>query len=187
MGIPESRKLISVDEYIAGEQLSEIRHEYIGGQVYAMSGGSESHNAICLNIASAIREHLRGKSCKAFMADMKLRLSIAEDDIFYYPDVFVTCDPTDNEAYFKVRPSLIVEVLSPSTERLDRREKFLSYIRLSSLQEYVLVEQEKMHVTLFQQKNNWKPENLLEPQSVLSLSSIDFSMKLANIYEDVLS
>jgi len=185
MGIPQSQKLITVDEYIKGEQLSEIRHEYIGGQVYAMSGGSESHNVLCGNLYTSIREHLRGKPCKAFMADMKLRLSIAGDDIFYYPDVFVTCDPSDNDAYFKTRPSLIVEVLSPSTERLDRREKFLSYIRLPGLQEYVLVDQEKMHVTLFQQRNDWKPENLTDPQSGLCLPSIEFQMKLTDIYEDI--
>ncbi|MCC5841270.1 MAG: Uma2 family endonuclease [Opitutales bacterium] len=185
MGIPEIQTPLSVEEYIEGEKVSEIRHEYIGGAVYAMSGGSEAHNAICLNLASALRQHLRGKPCKAFMADMKLRLSIAEDDIFYYPDVFVTCDPADNEKFYKTRPILIVEVLSPSTERLDRREKFLSYCRLPSLQEYVLVDQERMWVTCFQRPNDWKPAHHAEPSAVLDLPSIGFEMTIGEVYEDV--
>jgi len=184
MGIPDTQQSISVEEYIKGEQQSEVRHEYIGEQVYAMSGGSEAHNAICLNLASAIRQHVRGKPCKVFMADMKLRLNIAEDDVFYYPDLLVTCDPDDREKYFKTRPVAIVEVLSPSTERLDRREKFLSYIALPTLKEYVLVDQEKMAVTLFRRETAWKPEHLAEGDS-LRLTSIDFEQTLADVYEDV--
>jgi Uma2 family endonuclease len=184
MGIPDTQQSISVEEYIKGEQQSEVRHEYIGEQVYAMSGGSEAHNAICLNLASAIRQHVRGKPCKVLMADMKLRLNIAEDDVFYYPDLLVTCDPDDREKYFKTRPVAIVEVLSPSTERLDRREKFLSYIALPTLKEYVLVDQEKMAVTLFRRETAWKPEHLAEGDS-LRLTSIDFEQTLADVYEDV--
>lgn len=185
MGIPETRTPLSVGEYLEGEKVSEIRHEYIGGAVYAMLGGSEAHNVLCGNLYTALRQHLRGKPCKVFMADMKLRLSIAEDDIFYYPDVFVSCDPADNETFFKTRPILIVEVLSPSTERLDRREKFLSYCRLPSLQEYVLVDQEKMWVTRFQRETNWKPEHLTEQTARLLLPSIGFEMTLADVNEDV--
>ena len=88
------------------------------------------------------------------MADMKLRLRIAEDDIFYYPDLMVTCDPSDDAPYYKTRPTVLVEVLSPSTERLDRREKFLSYQRLPSLEEYVLVDQERMRVTVFRRQGS---------------------------------
>ncbi len=185
MGEPVTQKIITVEAYIEGEEISEIRHEYIGGQVYAMSGGSESHNLICGNLCSAIRQHLRGKRCKVFMAGMKLRFNIAADDIFYYPDLLVTCDPSDSEKYFKTKPVLIVEVLSPSTERLDRREKFLSYIGLPSLKEYVLVDQEKMLVTLFRQVNAWKPEHFSEGHSSLCLPSIDFKITLADVYEDV--
>ena len=185
MGIPETQDFISVDDYIQGEQVSEVRHEYIGGQVYAMSGGSEAHNVLSGNLYSAIRQHFRGKPCKIFMADMKLRLNIAEDDIFYYPDLLVTCDPSDNEKYFKSQPVVLVEVLSPSTERVDRREKFLSYQRLPSLLEYILVDQEKMAVTIFRRETEWKSEHLSESDT-LTMPSIDFSLAVANIYEDVL-
>lgn len=184
VGILETQASISVEDYIEGEQKSEIRHEFIGGQVYAMSGGSEAHNAICLNLAAAIRQHLRGNPSKVFMADMKLRLNIAEDDVFYYPDLMVTCDPSDKEKYFKTQPVALVEVLSPSTERLDRREKFLSYIALPSLKEYVMVDQEKMAVTLFCRESGWKAEHLSEGDK-LGLPSIGFGLSLAEIYEDV--
>jgi Uma2 family endonuclease len=186
MGIAQTKDFISVDDYIEGEQVSEVRHEYIGGQVYAMSGGSEAHNMISLNLASALREHFRGQSCKVFMADMKLRLDIADDDIFYYPDLLVSCDPSDDAKYYKTKPIALVEVLSPSTERLDRREKFLSYQRLASLEEYVLISQEQMRVTLFQRKNEWKPEHFSAPHQRLELPSLDFEQSLAAIYEDVL-
>lgn len=186
MGIPDTDKTIRVDEYLQGELKSEIRHEYIGGQVYAMSGGSEEHNAISLNLASALRQHLRGNPCRVFIADMKLRLTIAEDDIFYYPDILVTCDPSDDAKYYKCKPSVLVEVLSPSTERLDRREKFLSYQQLPSLQEYVLIAQDQLRVTLFRRSRDWKPEILTKGQT-LELPSLQFQQALSDLYEDVLT
>ena len=185
MGIPETETLISIDEYLEGEQLTEVRHEYIAGRVYAMSGGSEAHNTICLNLASALREHFRGKACRVFMADMKLRLNIAQDTIFYYPDLLVTCDPADDAKYYKAKPTVLVEVLSPSTERLDRREKFLAYQRLPSLEEYVLVSQEAMSVTLFRRSHDWCAE-LFAKDDTLTLPSINFEQTLAALYEDVL-
>lgn len=135
MDITETNQFTSVGEYFEGEQLPEVRHEYIGGRVYAMSGGSEAHNILSGNLYVALREHFRGRPCRVFMADMKLRLNIAEDDIFYYPDLLVTCDSADDAKYYKTMPTVLVEVLSPPTERLDRREKFLSYQRLPSLEE----------------------------------------------------
>jgi Uma2 family endonuclease len=184
MALTESITHITVEEYLAGEQLSEIRHEYIGGAVYAMAGGSEAHNLICLNLATALRAQLRGKTCKVFMSDMKLRLQIAHDDIFYYPDLLVTSDPEDNATFYKTRPSVLVEVLSPSTERTDRREKFLSYQRLHSLSEYILISQDKLQVSIFRKANDWAPEQLLA-NDTLSLPSLAFDMPIAELYEDV--
>ncbi len=139
---------LTVEEYLQLEQTSEIRHEYLGGQVFAMSGGSKEHNTITLNIASRVRSHLRGGSCSVFMADMKVRIQLASQrkSIFYYPDVIVTCDPDDQDRFFLNYPCLIIEVLSPSTETIDRREKLLNYQTLESLQEYVLVSQDKIQV-----------------------------------------
>ena len=175
---------VSVDDYIHGELESEVRHEYIGGQVYAMSGGSEEHSLICGNLHATIHQHLSGKSCKVFMADMKVRLNIAKEDIFYYTDIFVTCNPEDNAKYYKIDPSMIIEVLSPSTERLDRREKFLNYQHLDSLKEYILVDQSKVEVTLLERSKAWRP-SILGSGDLLRIPSLDFSLPVDKIYEDI--
>ena len=184
MGEANKRAEVEVEEYLQGELNSEVRHEYIGGHVYAMSGESEEHNLISGNLYAALRQHLRGNPCRVFMADMKVRLTIASDDVFYYPDLLVTRDSADGEKYYKTKPAVLVEVLSPSTECLYRREKFLSYQRFDSLQEYVLVDQSKIEITLFERKSGWNPLTL-KLEDVLHLDSLDFSLPVQAIYEDV--
>jgi Uma2 family endonuclease len=181
----EKPPFLTVEEYLEGEQHSELRHEYIGGVVYAMAGASDEHNGICLNFASALLSHLRGKSCRVFMADSKARLRSDADDIFYYPDLMVACDPRDTSRFFKQYPRVLVEVLSESTERIDRREKFLSYTQIETLEEYVLVAQDKMEITLFRRPNRWQPEILHGPTASLPLASIEFSISLPSIYEGI--
>jgi Uma2 family endonuclease len=182
----EKPQLISVEEYLEGEQHSDVRHEYIGGLVYAMAGTSDEHSFIVGNLHAALHPHLRGKSCRLFMLDAKVRLQAAGDDnIFYYPDLMVACDPRDKDRFFKRFPRVLVEVLSESTERIDRREKFLSYTQIETLEEYVLVAQDKMEVTLFRRANQWQPELLKMAAQFLPLASIDFSIPLASIYEGV--
>lgn len=177
--------LLSVEEYLEGEQFSEIRHEYIGGELYAMAGGSDAHNLISLTWASALRQHLRGGSCRVFMADVKARLLIASEDIFYYPDVMVACDSRDTDAYFKRFPKVLIEVLSETTERTDRREKFGSYIQIPTLEEYVLVAQDKMEVTIFRRSNQWNAEVFRLPEQEAHLVSLNFKLPLRDIYEGV--
>lgn len=185
-----SPALISVTDYLEGEKNSPIRHEYLGGQIFAMSGGSEEHNRITLNIASFLNSHLRGSGCKTFMSDMKVNMPIARDtaELFYYPDVMVTCDPQDTEKYYKTRPCLIVEVLSPSTQNLDRREKRLNYQSLPSLQEYVLVSQTEMKVEVYRRnaKGDWSLE-ILELDDSLELNSVGLTLTMAEIYDEVLT
>lgn len=176
---------LSVEDYLAGEQHSEIRHEYISGAAYAMAGGSEDHNIISLNWAAALRQHLRGGSCRVFMADVKTRLHIADEDIFYYPDVMVACDPRDKDAYFKRFPKVLIEVLSASTERTDRREKFLSYLQIETLEEYILAAQDKMEVTIFRRSRQWKPEVLRQMEQEVRFDSLNFSLPLREVYEGV--
>lgn len=103
---------LSVDEYLAGERLGDVRHEYCDGQLRAMAGASDIHNLIAGNIFAALHARLRGSSCRVFMSDMKVRLRILERDLFYYPDVLVAGDPSDNHPYYREKPKLIVEVLS---------------------------------------------------------------------------
>ena len=107
---------IAVEKYLKLEQDAQIRHEYVAGQVYAMAGASEAHNLIVTNLVALLRPHLRGSSCRTFVSDMKVKVKTQQADIFYYPDLLVTCDTNDNKKYFKTNPNLIVEVLSDSTE-----------------------------------------------------------------------
>lgn len=175
---------ISVADYLNGELKSEIRHEYIGGLVYAMAGASRRHNVICGNLFAGLRAHLRGTPCQVFMVDLKARLRIAGEDIFYYPDLMVTCDPRSNDPYFESFPKVLIEVLSPETERIDRREKFSTYTQVETLEEYILVAQENMEVTVFRRANNWLPDVANQREQQLRVSSLDFSMPLSAIYEN---
>jgi Uma2 family endonuclease len=176
---------IRVEDYLEGESHSDIRHEFVAGQIFAMAGASEEHNLIAGNLFAALHGHLRGKSCRVFTLDMKVRLAAASSDVFYYPDVLITCDPRDKDRFFKRYPSILVEVLSPETERTDRREKFVSYTQIRSLEEYVLVAQDKVEVTLFRRANHWQPEVLKKPEQLLELRSVDFRVTLSTLYEGV--
>src|SRR5206468_12167348 len=123
------------------------RHEYLAGQVSGMGGTSATHNLIAGNVFARLRAHLRGRPCRVFISDMKVRLEAV--DFFYYPDVLVTCDPEDSVEYFNTRPCLIVEVTSPSTALIDKREKLLAYQILDSLCDYVLIAQDEMKVQVY--------------------------------------
>ncbi len=180
--------IFSVAEYLEAESKSEVRHEYLGGQIFAMAGGSKDHNIITLNIASRLRSLLRGNACNVFMSDMKVKLKAANQNkiIFYYPDVLITCNPEDRDKYFVNYPSVIFEVLSPSTEVSDRREKLVNYQTIGSLQEYVLVSQDRIKLEVYRQdlQGNWTME-VLGTEDTLVLNSINLSLTMADIYEDI--
>lgn len=175
---------LSEQEYLHGELISEIRHEYVDGEVYAMAGAGEAHNLIALNIAAKLREFARGGPCRVFISDMKLHVQTWK--AYYYPDIMVTCDPDDSHSHFKERPSLVVEVLSPGTESTDRREKMLAYRTLTSLKEYVLVASDKRQVERYQrdEHDEWQ-FTAVDQNVVLLLQSIGASLTLDEIYEDV--
>ncbi len=177
---------LSFPEYLELEQTSPIRHEYLGGQIFAMSGSSEEHNLIAGNILARLHSHLRGSSCRTFISDMKVRVESA--DVSYYPEVMVVCEPQDRDRYFKTCPCLIVEILSPTTAATDKREKLLNYQKISSLREYVLVAQDEMKIEVYRQDNlgNWFVQTLGKDEQ-LSLESVNLSMTMAEIYEDVLT
>jgi Uma2 family endonuclease len=185
METAESVEPVKVEDYLAGELRSELRHEYLGGVVYALARASEEHNILAGNFFSALHTHIGEGPCQVFMVDMKVRLHIARDDVFYYPDLLVTCDPRDSDRYFKRFPKVLIEVLSPETERTDRREKFFTYTSVESLEEYVLVAQNKREVTVFRRSTQWNPEVLTQPEHALELRSIQFTMALHAIYRRV--
>ncbi len=167
------------------EEGGENRHEYVGGRIFAMSGGSREHNRISGNVFAALHGQLRGGACEVFMADMKVRIEAAGDDVFYYPDIVVACDPTDRERFFITKPSVIVEVLSPGTERIDRREKFFAYRQLVSLEAYVLISQHENRVEIYRRSADWRAEIVQGSEGALELPGLGFSMALAEIYEGV--
>jgi Uma2 family endonuclease len=142
-------KLIRVSEaeYLASEEHSQTRHEFVDGYVFAMSGGTQAHNLICTNIAAFLHTRLRGKGCRASVNDLKVKIESARS--FYYPDVIVDCAEFNPRGLFAIRPTLIVEVLSPSTASIDRREKLMAYQKLASLKEYLIVYQDRQHVDLY--------------------------------------
>lgn len=174
---------ISPADYLAAEEISPIRHEYRDGEVFAMTGGTRNHNAIIGNLLVALKTQLRGSGCRVFLVGMKLRIEAS--NAFYYPDVVVTCDDRDrpnNEKYISY-PRLIIEVLSPSTARFDRTEKFADYRTIPSLTEYVLVSTDCQAIELFQKsdRGEW---HLANPSDPVQLMSVNASISIADIYED---
>jgi Uma2 family endonuclease len=158
----------------------------VAGEIFAMSGATVRHNVIADSLLFAFLAHLRGSPCAAFSSSMKVRLKINRDDIFYYPDVMVACGAQNMDSHYVENPKLIVEVLSPSTEKIDRREKALNYRQIASLEEYVLVAQRTCEVTLYRRSKDWKPIVLTELEAVAEFSSIELSLPVAQIYERVL-
>jgi Uma2 family endonuclease len=182
--VSDLKPWISPEEYLQGELLGEIRHEYFAGEVFAMAGASENHNHIAGNIFAALHVHLAGKKCAPFMNDMKAHVQSAGDDWFYYPDVMVNCDPAGQHRYFCDTPAVIVEVLSPESEMRDRREKRLAYEKIAALHTYALVSQERREVLIFRRKpeGGWTREVLPEAGDAVRLPELDFTLPLEAIY-----
>jgi Uma2 family endonuclease len=179
--------LISEAEYLSGETHSQIRHEYISGNIYAMAGASKAHGVIALNIATRLRQHLRGTPCRSFIADMKVRVQAT--NAYYYPDVVVTCSERDTAANtpkdYLTAPSLIIDVLSPATETIDRREKMQAYAQLEGLQEYVLVESRLQQVEVYRRHPEGWEQWVWTADEIFKLDSVSLEMSLAEVYEDV--
>ena len=174
---------IGVEEYLAGERKSDVRHEYVAGDVYDMAGASRTHNLLAGNIHTALNIAFRGGRCRNFMADMKVRVRTRRETLFYYPDVFVSCDPRDTEDYFSDYPSIIFEVLSPDTARLDQREKRCAYQTLDSLQTYVLVDQFKRELNIWRRVGDgWESETLTGKDAFLSIAEPALQLPLSEIY-----
>jgi len=184
---------MSAKEYLEWEEQQPIKYEYINGEAFAMTGGTIPHTSIALNLASSLKNHLRPKGCKVFMADAKV--AISENGPFHYPDVMVSCDERDKRAIkFIQYPCLIVEVLSPGTEGYDRGKKFTNYRRISTLKEYVLINAEEISVDCYRlnEKNKWElthyqvDETTTEGiETEICLTSVDFCFPISLLYEDV--
>ncbi|QOC22767.1 Uma2 family endonuclease [Wenzhouxiangella sp. AB-CW3] len=178
------RSGLSGEEFLAWEAEQEGKHEFMAGEVFAMVGASTRHVTITGNIFAALRSHLRGGPCLAYVADMKLRVEKA--DAWFYPDVMVSCDPDDQARELdKGSPVLIVEVLSASTEAFDRGAKFAAYRTLDSLREYLLVDPDSGRVELYRRDcdNHWVLYSHEGDQAV-DLNSVDLQLTRDSIFED---
>jgi len=175
---------ISITDYLEGELISEIKHEYINGGVYAMAGAKRAHNLVSMNLSAILYNYLRGTSCRVFGSDMKVGTQTRTDDFFYYPDLHVSCEQSSND-HFNSEPKLIIEVLSDSTERKDRAEKFYNYRKLESLQDYVLVAQDCQRVEIYSRSQAWELTLFTQEADKFSFDSIGLKLTLAEIYQDV--
>lgn len=179
----------TLDDFLAWEAAEPLRHEFIEGEAFAMTGGTDVHNLISLNAAIHLREHTQDKPCRVFMADMKLVVTAA--DACFYPDVFVTCTPADAErSLVKQDAKIIVEVLSPGTEAYDRGKKFSHYRLIDSLQAYVLIAQDEYRIEAFARApdNHWTLYDASGLHATLSLPMQDgemLNLSLAQIYQDI--
>lgn len=171
---------ITEQEYLATEPASEVKREFIDGQVYAMAGAGYNHNCISGNIFGNFRSHLKGTPCTTFMADMKVRVG----KNYVYPDVVVDCGNMAGDDYFSTAPLIIVEVLSRSTRRTDTTVKLLRYINLPSLQEYVLIESDFVSVQVLRKSNHWLSEYYFLGDTV-TFGSIGLSLTVEEIYDRV--
>jgi len=182
--IDPERPYVSVEEYLEGELHSQVRHEYVEGRVYAMSGASVDHNRIAGNLFSFLHAALRGKPCEPFINDMKAKIPPQLANAVYYPDVLVACDPTDKDKYYRERPVMVAEVLSPRTRRTDEREKAIAYRLVSSIEVYLLVEQDRLRITvLHRAANEWRREVIEGQTAVLQLECLGVEIPLARVYE----
>ncbi|MYK95480.1 Uma2 family endonuclease, partial [Candidatus Poribacteria bacterium] len=178
---------LTPEEYLAFERKAATKHEYLNGQIVAMSGASFAHNFITVNIATHLNIQLMNGECRVATSDM--RVKVTEIDSYFYPDVVVVCGepvPEDNVFDTLLNPTVIVEVLSPSTETYDRGEKFEHYQQIDSLKDYILISQDKIHVEHYcRQGSRWLQTEFQELSDVLSLRSIDCELRLQDVYRRV--
>lgn len=186
MTVSKNPFYISPEDYLEGERVSPIKHEYRGGHVYAMVGAKKPHIIIANNLITLFTNHLDATPFLVLNSDIKVRLE--EANCYYYPDVAVTCDErdTDSTEDFILYPILVIEVLSPSTAAFDRGEKFADYQTSPSLREYVLINQSQMSIECFRlsESGDWVSQTYGQREEIY-FSSIDFRCDIASIYRKV--
>ena len=182
---PQDSQKITPEKYLEWEAEQEFRHEYVDGEILAMTGGSLPHNDIALNFYTALRSHLRQRGCRVNVSDAKVQ--DAKNSRYFYPDLVISCNPDDLKSRdFIEHPKVIIEILSPSTEKYDRGNKFKYYRQFPSLQEYVLVDSESISVEIYQRGEGkiWHYCAYTEGESI-TLSSIEFTSAVEVLYEGV--
>lgn len=181
------KRYLTPGEYLEIERNAEYKSEYHDGEMFAMAGASESHNLIQLNFSGELRQQFRGKSCRAYPSEMRVRIAGVR---YVYPDASAICgDPefAEDQRDTLLNPSVVIEVLSPSTESYDRDRKFELYKKIGSLREYVLIASDRIHVDLYVRTadGEWIPTSYDEPDETVKLASVGAEVRLADIYEKV--
>jgi Uma2 family endonuclease len=177
---------MTIDEFLVFEERSPIRHEFVDGAVYAMTNPSVAHERIKQNLIRALDSHIGGGPCQLFSSSMQLRIRRDVNEICYLPDIMIDCRRESWGTNFVLNPKLVVEVLSPSTHLIDRREKLQNYRLVGSVQEYVLVAQDEHRVTIYPRAGGWRPRVYGGLESVAEFCSVELSVPLTEIYGDVL-
>ncbi len=186
MGAAKKLKLISVEDYLAGELRSSVKHEYQGGVIHAMAGATNNHNTIAGNVFASLHARLRGQRCRPFNFDTKVRVRLPSQTRFYYPDVTVVCHPNPPTDSFQDAPVVVVEVLSRATRRTDMGEKKDAYLTIPTLSVYLLVEQDEPAVIAFRRTLDGFVREVYEAlDAIIPLPEIETELALSDIYEDV--
>jgi Uma2 family endonuclease len=182
--IATSQETFTVEEYLNFEESSFERHEYAAGQIYAMSEPLQRHKLIAGNVFAALHAHLRETPCRPYIGTTRVQIQARGDDYFYYPDILVGCGQArDEKGRFVDEYRLVMEVMSRSTERIDRREKAFIYRELPSIQEIVLISQQSPWLTCYRRTEDWAPVALASPEQALELKSVGLALSLRQIYE----
>lgn len=172
---------VTIEQYLEGEKYLEWKREYVAGEIYTMPDVTRRHALIVGNILFALHTHLRNSSHKVFVSNFKLRIG----DDFYYPDLFVTCDPKSADPYYSTRPLLIVEVVSPESRDHDSNHKLMAYQSVDCLQEYALVEQDGRDVRVYRRTGaTWESATYADPNPV-ELRSVRLNLPQDQIYHDL--
>lgn len=179
-------EFISDEDYLEGELVSAVKHEYIAGAVFAMVGARNAHSMIATNALIAFGSRLKGKPCRPFNSDTKIRVRMPDHRRFYYPDMSVVCDQNPLTDTFQDQPVLIVEVLSESTRRLDNGEKRDAYFTIPSLKHYILLEQDAAVAVVYQRtEQQFERREFTHPHDIITLDSLGVSLPLRELYEGV--
>lgn len=182
MSVPSYKvAFISEADYLADEEISEIKHEYFDGEIFAMSGAKANHQRITGNVFAEFRNHLKSTPCEAFSSDMKVRADKGKK--YFYPDVVVCCNQ-DGDSDFTESPRLIVEVLSNSTRKFDKNLKRQIYQAIPSLEEYVLIEQDRVEIEVCRKSQNWQPIYYFIDDEI-TFESIGLTLLVLDIYARV--
>jgi len=186
MSAAERLQLVSVEDYLAGQLVSTIKHEYVGGVVYAMAGARNVHNLIAGNVFATLHSRLRGGPCRPYNSDTKIRIRLSSQTRFYYPDTSVICRPNPAADSFQDEPAVIVEVLSRGTRRADEGEKKDAYLTIPWLSAYLLVEQETPAIVVYRRaEQGFVREAYTRLDDVIPLDEIGTELPLADIYDTV--